>query len=326
MAHCPGKPPVVTFTYLSPGIVIQQHCLPDFGNFCQLDTLYRDSLFNELQAAYLNSTHAVFGYVDSVHSLVLIDTALLYDTIYYYDTLRYEDVFISIQSQLKGSMPRNLRFRTEKYRIFYMPGDPTNTTYSALIDTPFIAFFNAYDTLEKEMGIGPRDGCFFEPHGYFVTSDSIHKKSGYQDIDALGRKTRMPGVAVAVRDFLTTVGVNPDTVRIPEIRTRSARMRFNSSAIVFSRDSEPPHFTLFDAAGARSPFSEARPFQFSIHDLKGRGISRQRVGGSLESRTGLGNLPSGMYLLRLSSGGKNRTKALFLSGKSGTADTLNFPR
>jgi hypothetical protein len=70
-------------------------------------------------------------------------------------------------------MPMQELVMTEK--LTHISGLPLAYTYTGLIDTPFVAFFDTYAN-PQEMGLGPVDGCYFEPTAYFIIQDRIYKR------------------------------------------------------------------------------------------------------------------------------------------------------
>jgi hypothetical protein len=124
--------------------------------------------------------------------------------LYYIDTFTTEQVEISIHTFLKDSLPvRKLTFID---RWIPIGGDPLSTTHIPLKDTPFVAFFDRFDSL-KHLGIAPMDGCFFEPTVFAIHHDRIHRKGMVGD--------RMPGVSVTLEDFFQAVGQEP--VPVPPV-------------------------------------------------------------------------------------------------------------
>lgn len=183
--------------YPSDGVAIQEACYPKFGT-CLVDTFHRAKLKQELVDQYKGSKYSIFGYVDSVKNFENYDTTWYRGEINFIDTFTNERIHISVHSDLKDSLPtRRLSF-LDRW-VAFVEG-PFSTTYTALRDTPFVAFFNKYDSIHH-LGIGPMDGCFFEPNVYHVLGGRIHKKGlhGY----------RMPGVSVSLEEFFQAVGRDP---------------------------------------------------------------------------------------------------------------------
>lgn len=208
-AHCPGTPPEVRMEYPSEGVAIHQACYAEYAS-CFVDTFYRADLMEHLVSRYRDSRYAVFAYVDSVHNYLTLDTVFYRGEVNYIDTFTTETIRISIHTTLKDSLPISSLTYTARWLQFR--GNPFATTFTTLRDTPFVAFFNEYDTLAK-IGIGPMDGCFFEPTILSIYDGHIHKKG------AVGE--RMPGIRVKVEDFLAAVGHEP--VAVPPVSILARR-------------------------------------------------------------------------------------------------------
>lgn len=238
-AHCPGVPPKVEFAYPSPGVSIQTACYSGF-DACAVDTFYADKLRDTLKFRYENSKYAVVAFVDSISNFLTVDTTWYRGVPYYVDTIQAEKVWISIASNLKDSLPVSHLVYTDQWLAF--PNNPFSTTYFPLVDTPFVAFFTEYESI-RQLGIGPMDGCFFEPTAYTLSKNQLQRKG------LVGE--RMPGVSVTWDDFLKTVGHDP--VPAPEVRER--------------------HIGLAPAQGRRADRIRSRaPFKrFGVaYDLRGR--------------------------------------------------------
>jgi hypothetical protein len=288
-AHCADKIPVVTMTFPSDGVSIQKACYPDFGNLCLVDTFYRDTLKAELVAKYQASQHVIYGYVDSVRNYYTYDTIYRNNQLDYIDTFSTEDIGISIHSELKGAMPVQKLALMEKWLA--IPNLPFAYTYTGVLDTPFVAFFNTYAT-PPEMGLGPVDGCFFEPTVFYILNDRIHKKG------ASG--SRMPGVSVSLDDFFAAVG--RAKVTAPPIRNHSG-IRPRSKGLALTPGPGPYRIFLYDLAGHRLP-------GFPIRNS--------------ETWSGSGFLPMGWYFLRLVGEGWSSTREVFFPGGTGMAETLGI--
>ena len=202
-AHCPGEVPAVTMHYPSEGVAIQEACYAGFTT-CLVDTFYSAKLMEELSENFTKSKYAVFAYVDSVRNFETYESVYYKGQLYYIDTFTTEQVQVSIHTFLKDTMPVRKLTLVDRWMAF--KGNPFATTYRPMLDTPFVAFFDSFDTLET-MGIGPMDGCFFEPTAFIITSGRIHKKGmgGY----------RMPGVSVSTDEFFAAVGLTP--VPVPPV-------------------------------------------------------------------------------------------------------------
>lgn len=212
-SHCTEQiAPTVEIAYPRDGMSVETVCWPVFET-CITDTFHREELLAELVAAHRASAHAAFLYADSLRNSEELDTVYYQGQVYFVDTVQVEDVWISVAAELKGSLPaRQFRF---KDRFIHIPGNPFATTYAALLDTPMLAFFDKADSL-KHLGIGPLDGCFFEPTAYVIAEGRIRKK-------ASDESARMPGVSVAVEDFFRAAGIAP--VPVPPVRPRHVGMR-----------------------------------------------------------------------------------------------------
>lgn len=196
-AHCPDKPPAVTMTQPSEGVAIQEACYQGFST-CFVDTFYSAKLRDTLAALYQARKYAIFGYVDGVRNYETYDSVFYMGQLYYIDTFTTEQVDVSIHTFLKDTLPvRRLTFID---RWIPLGGDPLSTTHIPLMDTPFVAFFDRYDSL-KHLGLGPMDGCFFEPTVFSIHHDRIHRKGMPGE--------RMPGVSVTLGDFFQAVGHAP---------------------------------------------------------------------------------------------------------------------
>lgn len=196
--------------YPSEGVAIQEACYANYGT-CFVDTFYSAKLKKELTDLYAASKYAVFGYVDSVRNYETYDTTLFMGQPYYVDTFTTERISVGIHTLLKDSMPdKHLTF-IERWVAF--SGNPFATTYIPMKDTPFVAFFDQYDSIRK-MGLGPMDGCFFEPTMYQIYGNRIHKKGlvGF----------RMPGVSITMEEFFQAVKHDPVPVPPVSILPRRA--------------------------------------------------------------------------------------------------------
>lgn len=210
-AHCPGEIPETEITYPEPGVAIHKACFPSYGT-CLIDTFYVEKLLALLVDDYKASKYTIFGYVNKVDTYLTFDTTYYHGEPYYVDSFQTERISISVAADLKDTLPvRNLSFIDRWLAVRF---NPLATTYSTLIDTPFLAFFNKYDSI-KHLGIGPMDGCFFEPTVFSIHEGRIHKKG------LVGE--RMPGVSVTVEEFLAAVGHEPVPVPPVGIRTDSRR-------------------------------------------------------------------------------------------------------
>lgn len=214
-AHCPGEVPATKITYPEPGVAIHEACYAGFST-CLTDTFYAEKLLAKLVEEYKASKFAIFGYVMEVENYRTTDTTYYRGEPYFVDTFTTERVSIKIATDLKDTVPvRNLSLIDRWLAVRFTP---LATTYSHMIDTPFVAFFDKYDSL-KNLGLGPMDGCFFEPTVYQIYEGRIHKKGlvGF----------RMPGVSVRVEEFLSAVGHDP--VPAPQVGIRAISRRQGSA-------------------------------------------------------------------------------------------------
>jgi hypothetical protein len=196
-AHCPSVPPAVELSRPAEGMAVQKACYAEYGT-CFQDTFYRDTLLNRMVRAYGESRYAVVAYVDSIENFLTYDTTFYRGQPYYVDTFQTEKVWVTIERDLREPMPVHELTYIDRWVAF--TNNPFATTYTPLIDTPFVAFFDAYDSI-RHLGIGPMDGCFFEPTAYAIAGGEIRKKG------LVGE--RMPGVSVAWADFFGAIGKAP---------------------------------------------------------------------------------------------------------------------
>jgi hypothetical protein len=209
-AHCGKVPPTVEMQYPTKGVSIQKACYVDYGG-CFVDTFYSEKLRLELGRNHTNSKYAVIAYVDSLHNYLTFDSTFYRGELYYIDTMQTEKVWISFVGNLKDSIPVKQISYEDSWNAFY--ADPFSTTYTPMVDTPFVAFFTAYDSIRK-LGIGPMDGCFFESTNYSIVDNAIHKKGLVGD--------RMPGISVLWDDFLLAIGHGPMVA--PQVRIGHTRI------------------------------------------------------------------------------------------------------
>lgn len=236
-AHCTQEiAPTVEITYPADGVSVETVCWPVFET-CNTDTFHRAELLAELAARYGSSTHAAFLYADSLRNQPLYDSVYYQGQLYYVDTFQVEDLWLSVHSELKGSLQRK-RFAFRD-RFVHVPGRPFATTYTALLDTPMLAFFDSYDSL-SHLGIGPLDGCFFEPTAYVVADGRIRKK-------ASDESARMPGVSVSVEEFFKAAGIS--AMPIPPVRPRTAGLAARRVGITGAPGAGPPGAGTFDLLG-----------------------------------------------------------------------------
>ena len=313
-AHCGREdPPIMKLRYPKDGMAIQTECYPGFGNFCYVDTFFRDTLMRKLVNRYRDTAtkHVFFGYVDSVHNFMKFDTNVAQGVV---DTIMAEDVWMSVHSVLKGSVPEKHLF----YRVVYLDGFPQRPlaiTYLGLVDTPFIAFAtNAFRDLGterfemiSEMGVGPVDGCAFEPTAFMVINDRIHKKDG-------DREKRMPGVSVSVKDFLRAVGL-PDRPA-PKIREAGIRFRYNGTSI-----------RMTPVPGLQREFQpNVQSAELNVFNLKGQNVRAFNWLNRDRYSARVGDLPMGSYILRLRGATWSKTVQETLSGQPGSIDTVVIPK
>jgi hypothetical protein len=197
--HCPAEcVPTEVFTTIRDGVVEDKICDTCF-QFCDVKTFYRDTLMRELKARYDSARHVIFGHIESLKRYQK------YDTIYYegdligVDTSEWESLTVSVFAELKGDLGKSTIPLVDS--MAYISSIPYATSYRGYEGRPFLSFF---DTLPENrnrndsMGIGPVDGCFFEPQAFIISDSSIHKMGIETD--------RIPGVSVRVVDFFKAVG------------------------------------------------------------------------------------------------------------------------
>lgn len=212
-SHCTEEiAPTVEMVFPEDGMSVQTVCWPVFQE-CFTDTFQREDLQAELVAEAEGREHAAFLYVDSLRNRLGFDSVYYQGQLYFVDTFQVEDVWLSVHAELKGRLSvKRFHFRD---RFVYVAGKPFATTYTALIDTPFLAFFDAYDSIHQ-LGIGPLDGCFFEPSAYLVKDGRIEKKSSDES-------ERMPGVTVGLEEFFRASSLTP--IPTPPVRARHSGSR-----------------------------------------------------------------------------------------------------
>jgi hypothetical protein len=235
-AHCSSVPPQVEISSPSDGVVIQKACYQDFGT-CFTDTFYVDKLRQQLVANFTASKYAVVAYVDSISNYLTYDTTFYRGQIYYVDTFQTEKVWIGIDRNIKEPLPVNHLSYVDRWVAF--TGNPYATTYKPLIDTPFVAFFSIYDSI-RELGLGPMDGCFFEPTAYTIVDNRIHKKG------LVGE--RMPGVSLVWEDFFSAIGLPASG--IPPVHTGHTKILRPMSSL--QESTRPVKGYRYDLLGKRS--------------------------------------------------------------------------
>lgn len=193
-AHCPDTLMTHTLDTLREGVTVQRSCYPVTPPVCIADTFYQEAFEARLVREFHDRRYAVFGYVEGVEQYRTLDSIYYRGQLYYVDTVAAERVHIRIHAFLKDSLP--VRRLTFEERI---PGLAA-TTYAPLRDTPFVAFFDAYDSLHR-MGLGPMDGCFYEPTGWFLQGGRVHRKGLPGD--------RMAGLSVSEEGFFSLLGLDP---------------------------------------------------------------------------------------------------------------------
>ncbi|MDB5103619.1 MAG: hypothetical protein JWP91_1308 [Fibrobacteres bacterium] len=224
-------------SYPSDGVAVQNACYADFGS-CFVDTFYREKLLKGMVDEYQASKYAVLAYVDSISNYLTYDTTFYHGQPYYVDTFQTEKVWISIQGSLKDSLPVSRLSYVDRWVAF--TGNPYATTYTPLVDTPFVAMFNQYDSI-RQLGVGPMDGCFFEPTALTIIDGHIHKKG------LVGE--RMPGVSVAWEDFFRAIGRDP--VAAPAVREKHVGIRRSARTGSFPSDLPGAGRYFYDLRGRR---------------------------------------------------------------------------
>ncbi len=209
-AHCGKVSPTVQMQYPAPGMSIQNACYADYQS-CFVDTFYAEKLRLELIKNYSNSKYAMIAYVDSVYNFLTFDSTFYHGALYYIDTVQSESVWISFVDSLKERFPVTKKSYKDNWNV--VAGNPFATTYTPMIDTPFVAMFTVYDSI-RDLGIGPMDGCYFEPSTYSIVGNAVHKKGLVGD--------RMPGVSVPWADFL--LGIGHSSMAAPPVRVGHTRI------------------------------------------------------------------------------------------------------
>jgi hypothetical protein len=197
--HCPAECiPTETFTTVRDGVVedkIWDSCF----QFLDVRTFYRDSLMKELKAKYDSARHVIFGYIETLKRYQKHDSIFYEGAFIGVDTSEWESLTVSVFGELKGDLGKTTIPLVDS--MAYISSVPYATSYRGYEGRPFLAFF---DTLPENrnrndsMGIGPVDGCFFEPQAYIISDSSIHKMGVETD--------RIPGVRVRLEDFYKEVG------------------------------------------------------------------------------------------------------------------------
>lgn len=213
--HCPKEcVPTESFTPVREGVVDVKFCDSCF-QFCDVRTFYRDTVMQALKTKYNQSRHVIFGYIDSLKRYQKADSVYFEGDLVGVDTSEWESLTVSVFGELKGSLGKT-RF-TMVDSMAYVPAIPWATSYRDYDGRPFLAFFNTLTGNKNQndsMGVGPVDGCFFEPQAFIISDSSIHKM-GYDN-------ERIPGVSVRVADFFREVG-HPGAP-IPQKKTVSNRV------------------------------------------------------------------------------------------------------
>ncbi len=303
-AHCGTTPPAITLQIPNDTMSVQTVCLTGFG-YCSIDTFYRSDLRQIVTENFNTNKHCVLAYIDSVHRYLVLDSSVNVDGSVYYDTLQGERVSVSIFSNLKEPIPEtHLNFNET---IAYWPPNISQTTFQALIDTPFIAFFDTYGHM-NQMGVGPQDGCFFESSAFFLIDGNIV---------ARGDNRRRPGIKLPFPMFAKGVGLGD--IPLPPIRnaklphgTPGVRLHYDGSHLIFSRSQEGG--------------SGMEAYSVSLFDLGGRRLFRYGVGAGRDYAADVSGYGSGMYFLRLSGSDWKRTRRMPLNRKTESSDTIAFPR
>jgi hypothetical protein len=303
-AHCGSTPPAITLKIPNDTMSIQKVCLTGFG-YCSIDTFYRSELLRTVTDNFKSNKHCVLAYIDSVHRYIILDSSVNDDGTVFYDTLQGENVWVSIFSNLKDSIPEtHLNFNET---IAYWPPNISQTTFMALIDTPFIAFFDTYGHM-NQMGVGPQDGCFFESSAYFVMDGNIV---------ARGDNRRRPGIKLPFSMFAQGVGLGD--VPLPPIRNAKppnpipgVRLRYDGSHLFLSR--------------GQGSGSGLEPYTVSLFDLAGRRLLHSGIETGRDYAADVSGYGSGMYWLRLTGSDWKRSRRMLLSGKTETSDSIAFPR
>lgn len=204
-AHCPpGGLAEYTLKVISESVAVQTAFYPD-TRITRNDTFYLAKLAEELKVRFASSRHATIAVIENLAPRYKVDTICFPassscsprdSNFVAIDTLLEETFQVRILKRLKGAIPQDTFEFTETLPYYAPPLDPT--TYSDLVGKPFLAFFDENKPWRR-WGVGPVDGCFFEPSAYILIQGRIHKK-GLEG-------SRMPGISLLLDRFLASVAV-----------------------------------------------------------------------------------------------------------------------
>ena len=297
-AHCPENPsPMVKIRIPRKGMSIQETCIQQFNN-CRTDTFYQEKLMKNLLAEYREEfiQNVFIGYVDSVHRRLVFDTLPGSDPPFV-ETTWGESLFISVHYELKGTLAsRKLVYSDTTIR--YVQSRPYSVTYLALVDTPFIAFARNMRT-PFDVGLNPVDGCYFEPGANFIIGNRILRKGELND--------RMPGVSVAMEDFLKALKL-PLLPALP-VRKKGMRLRFNGSHLMTSPFHQPA----------------SQRFRLSLFDIRGRVLGRYDLDGSKRFSAKVPGFPVGGFGMLLEGQNSGPSFQSLIAPSQGASDTIVFP-
>lgn len=270
---------------LAPGIVEVKGCINAACDEFTLDTVSERELMDTLEVKYNSNNYCAIGhiseaadvafggcYTDSVTGAVICPAYPL-----------PESVLVVFDTLLKGQMPGD--------RLWYLAhrGSIWDNRYSDLKDKTFLAFFNAYDSIQQ-LGFYPIRACEREATGYFIVNNKIM---------GTGNKG-MPGISVSLNDFMN---------QIPVERT------VDGLDFGFSIHPNPVCDVVTVSIVGDYP---AKHVDLKLFDLRGRLVSEmpsaalQKPGGINGSQWNVGGLPNGIYLLRARFDDKYMAKKLFL--------------
>ncbi len=191
-AHCPGIN--YSLDTLSQKIVVQEKCYAGFP-VCVLDTFYQDSLEADLKRAADGSQYISLFEMGEFSTSMVVDTNWLGENSFQLDSVVIEEGSIRHLTNLKGNSQHGDFVFTNRWVV------PDTMSFQSLVDTPFIAFYNAYDSLEN-LNIHPNQDCLLEPTTYTIKNGRISKRG----VDGV----RMPGVSFPFSEFLQIIDYTGD--------------------------------------------------------------------------------------------------------------------
>ena len=299
---CHHPLPEIRLTYPSEGVAIQTQCFKEFNNTCFTDTVYADTLLHELAALYRNSQHVAVALVDSARPYLIYDSTYMGGALSV-DTLRSENVGLTFQVEVKGILSQKHAAWKEAFRepswVFDIP------TFAALIDTPFLAFFNSFENSDS-LGIAPYRYCNREPSAYFLIQDRIFKRGTQSNARGGGP---LPGVSVSMEEFLRAVG-HGGLGTLPRARSPEIRIQVDGKKLILS----PLGFHGFPET-----------YRVSLHDVRGKALVRFGWHGRESTTMDLGAHPQGAYFLDFQNGNARKTYRLTLSHRSNPIVWVPYP-